>query len=325
MTMAMRIHQPGGPEALTWEEVALPPPGPGEVRVRHTAVGLNFIDVYHRIGLYKLPLPATLGQEGAGVVEQVGEGVTGLKAGDRVAYCGGPAPGSYSEARNFPAARLVPLPADIPETQAAAMMLKGLTAWYLVRRTYPVKAGDTVLVHAAAGGTGLILCQWARHLGATVIGTVGSRAKAELAKAHGCHHTIIPAEEDFPAKVRELTGGAGLPVVYDSVGRDTFADSLDCLRPLGLMVSFGQASGSVPPFEIATLAAKGSLFLTRPSLFAYIAQREDLLAGAVEMFDLVTRGVLGVEVRQTYPLRDAAQAHRDLEARRTVGSTVLLP
>jgi NADPH2:quinone reductase len=325
MTMAIRIHQTGGPEVMAWEEVALAPPGAGEVRLRHTAVGLNFIDVYHRIGLYKLPLPAGLGQEGAGIIEAVGPGVTELRPGDRVAYCGGPAPGSYSEARNFPAARLVPLPEGIDEIRAAAMMLKGLTAWYLLRRTYPLQPGDTILVHAAAGGVGLILCQWARHLGATVIGTVGSRAKVDLAASHGCHHTLVLGEGDFPARVRELTGGEGLPVVYDSVGKDTFAGSLDCLRPLGMMVCFGQSSGSVPPFDIATLAAKGSLFLTRPSLFAYIAKREELLAASAEMFDLVTRGVVNIEVRQTYPLREAAQAHRDLEARRTTGSTVLLP
>ena len=325
MSMAIRIHQTGGPEVMIWEKVELPPPGEGEVRIRHTAIGLNFIDVYHRTGLYKLPLPAGLGQEGAGVVEQLGSGVKELKVGDRVAYCGGPAPGSYSEARNFPAARLVPLPEGIDEKRAAAMMLKGLTTWYLLRRTYPVKAGDTILVHAAAGGTGLLLCQWARHLGATVIGTVGSRAKAELAASFGCTHPIVTCEEDFSSAVQELTNGAGVPVVYDSVGRDTFARSLDCLRPLGMMVSFGQSSGSVPPFDVATLAAKGSLFLTRPSLFAYIAKREELLAGAKEMFDLVQKGFLSIEVRQTYPLTEVAQAHRDLEARKTTGSTVLLP
>jgi NADPH2:quinone reductase len=325
MTMAIRIHQTGGPEVMCWEEVTLGPPGTGEVRIRHTAVGLNFIDVYHRTGLYQLPLPAGLGQEGAGVVEEIGPGVADFKPGDRVAYCGGPAPGSYSQARNFPAARLVPLPDGIEETRAAAMMLKGLTAWYLLRRTYRVQPGETVLVHAAAGGVGLILCQWARHLGATVIGTVGSRAKAELAASHGCHHTLVLGDGAFAPRVRELTGGEGVPVVYDSVGKDTFAGSLDCLRPLGMMVSFGQSSGSVPPLEVTTLAAKGSLFLTRPSLFAYIAKREDLLAASTEMFDLVARGVLDIEVRQTYPLADAAQAHRDLEARRTTGSTVLLP
>lgn len=325
MTMAIRIHETGGPEVMAWEEVALPPPGPGEVRLRHTAVGLNFIDVYHRTGLYKLPLPAGLGQEGAGVVEEAGPGVTAFRPGDRVAYCGGPAPGSYAEARNYPAARLVPLPAGIDETRAAAMMLKGLTAWYLLHRTHRVRPGETILVHAAAGGTGLILCQWARHLGATVIGTVGSPAKAALAAAHGCHHTLVLGAGDFAPKVRDLTGGEGVPVVYDSVGKDTFAGSLDCLRPLGMMVSFGQSSGPVPPFEVNTLAAKGSLFLTRPSLFAYIARREDLLEGAAEMFDLVARGVLGIEVHQTYPLREAARAHQDLEARRTTGSTVLLP
>ena len=325
MPKAIRIHAPGGPEVLHWEEVEVPAPGPGEVRLRHTAVGLNFIDVYHRTGLYKLPLPAGLGQEGAGVVESVGEGVDFLKAGDRVAYCGAGAPGAYCEVRNAPAERMVPLPADIDDRAAAAMMLKGLTAWYLLRRTFVVQAGDPILVHAAAGGVGLILCQWAAHLGATVIGTVGSRAKADLAAAHGCHHPLVLGEDDFVARTRALTGGAGVPVVYDSVGRDTFMGSLDCLRPRGMMVSFGQSSGSVPPLDVTLLAAKGSLFLTRPTLFAYVAQRSELLEAAAELFTLVRSGALRIEINQTYPLAEAAQAHRDLEGRRTTGSTVLIP
>jgi NADPH2:quinone reductase len=325
MPKAIRIHENGGPEVMRWEEVAVPDPGPGEVRLRHTAVGLNFIDVYHRTGLYKLPLPAGLGQEGAGVVEAVGAGVDFLKPGDRVAYCGAGAPAAYCEVRNAPADRMVPLPADIDDRAAAAMMLKGLTAWYLLRRTYGVQAGDTILVHAAAGGVGLILCQWAAHLGATVIGTAGSRAKADLAAAHGCHHPLVLGEDDFVAKARALTGGRGLPVVYDSVGRDTFLASLDCLRPRGLMVSFGQSSGPVPPMEVTLLSAKGSLYLTRPSLFAYVAERAELLAAAEEMFNLVRSGILRIEVNQTYPLRDAAEAHRDLEGRKTTGSTVLIP
>ena len=325
MPKAIRIHETGGPEVMRWEEVALPAPGPGEVRLRHTAVGLNFIDVYHRTGLYPLPLPAGLGQEGAGVVEAVGAGVDFLRAGDRVAYCGAGAPGAYAEVRNAPAERMVPLPAGIDDRTAAAMMLKGLTAWYLLRRTYAVLPGDTILVHAAAGGVGLILCQWAAHLGATVIGTVGSRAKAELAAAHGCQHALVLGEDDFVAKARALSGGQGLPVVYDSVGKDTFMASLDCLRPRGLMVSFGQSSGPVPPLEMTLLSAKGSLYLTRPSLFAYVAERSELLAAAAELFGLVVAGVLRIEVHQTYPLQDAARAHRDLEGRRTTGSTVLIP
>lgn len=325
MSKAIRIHETGGPEVMRWEDVSVPEPGRDEVRLRHRAVGLNFIDVYHRSGLYPLPLPAGLGQEGAGIVEAVGEGVGFLKVGDRVAYCGAGAPGAYCEVRIAPADRMVPLPADIGDAAAAAMMLKGLTAWYLLRRTFPVKAGDTILVHSAAGGVGLILCQWAAHLGATVIGTVGSRAKAELAAAHGCHHPLVLGEDDFTARTRALTGGAGVPVVYDSVGRDTFMSSLDCLRPRGMMVSFGQSSGKVPPLDVTVLAAKGSLFLTRPSLFAYVAERAELLAAAEELFSLVRAGVLRIEINQTYPLREAAQAHRDLEGRKTTGSTVLVP
>ena len=325
MSMAIRIHATGGPEVLRWEDVPVADPGPGEVRLRHTAVGLNFIDVYHRSGLYPLSLPAGLGQEGAGTVEAVGSGVDFLKPGDRVAYCGAGAPGAYCEVRNAPAERMVPLPVDIDDVAAAAMMLKGLTAWYLLRRTRPVQADDTILAHAAAGGVGLILCQWAAHLGATVIGTVGSRAKAELAAAHGCHYPLVRGEDDFVARTRELTGGAGVPVVYDSVGRDTFMDSLDCLRPKGMMVSFGQSSGTVPPLDVTVLASKGSLFLTRPTLFAYIAERAELLTAAEELFALVRAGVLRIEINQRYPLQDAARAHRDLEGRKTTGSSVLIP
>jgi NADPH2:quinone reductase len=323
MTHAIRLHQTGGPEVLTWEEVEVGAPGPGQVRLRQHAVGLNFIDVYHRTGLYPVPLPAVPGLEGAGVVEAVGPEVTQVKVGDRVAYASAPM-GAYAEVRLMPADRLVLLPDRIADEQAAAMMLQGLTAQYLVRRTHAVQAGETVLVHAAAGGVGLILCQWAKHLGATVIGTVGSEAKAELARAHGCDHPILYTREDFQARVMEVTHGRKVQVVYDSVGRDTFAKSLDCLAPLGLMALFGQSSGPVPPFDLGQLAAKGSLFITRPSLAAYTARRQDLVAAAAELFDLVAGGVLRITVRQRYPLREAAQAHRDLEARRTTGSSVFL-
>jgi NADPH2:quinone reductase len=325
MSRAIRIHATGGPEVLTWEDVAVPAPGPGEVRLRHTAVGLNYIDVYHRTGLYPLgTLPAIPGMEGAGEVVEVGAEVSFLQPGDRVAYAGLP-PGAYAEERLIPAHRLVRLPAAISDRQAAGMMLQGMTAQYLLRRTFTVKPGDTILLHAAAGGVGLIACQWAKHLGATVIGTVGSREKAELAKSHGCDHALLYREEDWVARVRELTGGAGVAVVYDSVGRETFMKSLDCLRPMGLLVSFGQASGPVEAFNPGLLAAKGSLFLTRPTLMTYTAKREDLLACAAELFEVVMSGAVRIEVRQTYPLRDAAQAHRDLEARLTTGSTVLTP
>lgn len=323
-THAIRIHQTGGPEVLVWEEVEVPAPGPGQVLLRHTAVGLNFIDVYHRTGLYPAPLPFTPGLEGAGVVEAVGDGVTEFQPGDRVAYANPPL-GAYAQARVMPADRLVKLPGSIGDHTAAAMMLQGMTAQYLLRRTYRVQPGDTILIHAAAGGVGLLVCQWARHLGATVIGTVGSEEKAELARAHGCDHPILYKSEDFVARVREITNGEGVPVVYDSVGADTFLKSLDCLRPLGMMVSFGQSSGKVEPFDTGLLAAKGSLFLTRPSLMAYTAKRSDLVASATELFDVVARGAVKVEINQTYPLKDAAQAHRDLEGRRTTGSTLLLP
>ena len=325
MPKAIRIHEYGGPEVLRWEEVDVGDPGPGQLRVRHGAVGLNYIDVYHRTGLYPLPsLPWTLGMEGAGWVEAVGEGVAEFKVGDRVAYASPPV-GAYAEVRLIPADRVVALPEAIDDPTAAAMMLQGMTAQYLLRRTYRVQSGDAILLHAAAGGVGLIASQWARHLGATVIGTVGNDEKAELARAHGCHHAIVYTRENFVERVREITGGQGVAVVYDSVGKDTFTGSLDCLRPLGMMVSFGNASGPVPPFEPGILAAKGSLFLTRPTLMTYTAKRVDLVASAAELFEVVASGVVNIEVRQTYPLAEAARAHRDLEARRTTGSTVLLP
>lgn len=323
MTHAVRIHETGGPEVLRWEEVDVPAPGPGEAVVRQTAAGLNFIDVYFRTGLYPAPsFPATIGNEGAGVVEAVGDGVTEVAAGDRVAYC--MSLGGYAQRRIIAAKQLVKVPDGISDEQAAAVMLKGCTVQYLVRRTHAVQPGETVLFHAAAGGCGLIACQWLKHLGATVIGTVGTREKAELAKAHGCDHPIVYTEESFVERVKELTGGEGVPVVYDSVGRDTFEDSLRCLRPRGLMVSFGNASGAVEPFAPAILAAKGSLFLTRPTLATYTATRRELEETTAELFDVVGRGAVRVEVNQRYPLRDAAQAHRDLEARKTTGSTVLL-
>jgi NADPH2:quinone reductase len=325
MTKAIRMHKAGGPEVLQWEDVSVAKPAKGEALIRHTACGLNYIDVYHRSGLYPIgALPITIGMEGAGVVEAIGPEVTEVAVGDRVAYASGPL-GAYAEQRLIPANRLVRLPSSISDRQAAAMMLQGMTVEYLVLRTYPVKRGDTILVHAAAGGVGLILCQWAKHLGATVIGTVGSDEKAALARTHGCDHPIVYTRENFAARVRELTGGAGVPVVYDSVGKDTFDASLDCLKPRGLMVSFGNASGPVPPFSIAVLGTKGSLYLTRPSLVAYTASREDLMMSAKALFDVVTKGVVKIEIRQTYPLKDAAQAHRDLEGRRTTGSTILLP
>ncbi len=325
MTHAIRFHRPGGPEVLVWDEVEVGAPAPGQVRLRQTAVGLNYIDVYHRTGAYPVAaMPSGIGLEGAGVVEEIGAGVAELKAGDRVAYASPPI-GAYAEARLMPADRLVKLPAGISDRSAAAMMLQGLTAQYLIRRTHRVAAGETILMHAAAGGVGLILCQWAKHLGATVIGTAGSEEKAALARAHGCDHVILYRREDVAKRVRELTAGAGVPVVYDGVGKDTFAASLDCLAPLGLMASFGSASGPVPAFDMGVLAAKGSLFLTRPTLMTYMAKREDLLASAQELFDVVAKGAVKIEINQTFPLRDAAAAHRALEARQTTGSTVLLP
>ncbi|MBO0737668.1 MAG: quinone oxidoreductase [Alphaproteobacteria bacterium] len=322
MAHAIRFEKPGGPDVLSWRQVDVGRPGEGQVRLRQTAVGLNYIDTYHRSGLYQLPMPSGLGSEGAGVVEEVGPGVRGLKAGDRVAYAGGPI-GAYAEERVMPADRLVPVPDGITDRQAAAMMLKGMTAWYLVRRTHPVRRGETILIHAAAGGVGLIVSQWAKHLGASVIGTVGDEEKAALAKKNGCDHPILYKHEDFVARVGELSHGKKLPVVYDSVGKDTFYKSLDCLAPLGLMVSFGQSSGAIGPVDIGILAAKGSLFLTRPTLNSYTASREDLLAAARELFDVVMSGAVNIAVNQTYPLREAARAHRDLEGRKTTGSTVL--
>jgi NADPH2:quinone reductase len=322
MPKAIRIHQHGGPEVLKWEEVDPGQPGPGEALVRHEAVGLNFIDVYHRTGLYPLPpLPATPGLEAAGVVEAVGEAVTEVAAGDRVAYAGVP-PGAYAELRRIPAHRLVKLPAGISAQQAAAMMLQGMTARYLLKGCWHVGPGTKLLIHAAAGGVGLIVCQWARHLGATVIGTVGSPEKAEVARAHGCEHPIVYAREDFAARVKDLTSGRGVDVVYDSVGQATFMKSLDCLRPMGMMVSFGQSSGAMPPFDLAILAQKGSLFLTRPSLMTYTAVREDLLAHARDLFAVVQSGAVKVEVSRTYPLAEASRAHRDLEGRKTTGSSI---
>ena len=325
MVKAIRIHRTGGPDAMRWEDVEVGAPGPGEVRIRHEAVGLNYIDVYFRTGLYPAPsLPFSPGMEGAGVVEAVGEGVDALAVGDRIAYAAPPV-GSYAEQRLMPADKVVKVPAGIDSRQAAAMMLQGMTVEYLLRRTYPVRAGETILFHAAAGGVGLIACQWAKHLGATVIGTVGSDEKAELARAHGCHHTIVYTREDFTDRVRELTDGAGVPVVYDAVGRDTFAGSLDCLRPRGMLVSFGQSSGKVDPFDVGILSAKGSLYVTRPTLMTYTASRADLEASAQALFDVVAGGAVRITVNQTFPLAEAADAHRALESRRTTGSTILVP
>ena len=322
MSSAIRIHEIGGPEVLKWEEVTVGDPGPGEVRLRHGAVGLNFIDVYFRTGVYGANVPFTPGLEASGVVQALGEGVSDLQVGDRVAYAAPPA-GAYSEERLMPADRVVKVPEGVSDEVAAAMMLKGMTARYLLRQTYAVKAGDTILIHAAAGGVGLIACQWAKHLGATVIGTVGSDEKAALAAAHGCDHPIVYTREDLVERVKSITGGEGVPVVYDSVGKDTFMNSLDCLRPLGTMVIFGQSSGPVPPLEVGLLAAKGSLFLTRPTLNTYTAKREDLVASADALFQVVKAGVVKLEINQRFPLREAAAAHRALEARQTTGCTVL--
>jgi len=309
---------------MRYEEVSLGDPGPNQARIRQSAIGLNFIDTYQRSGLYKVELPSGLGLEGAGVVEAVGSGVTWVKPGDRVAYAGGP-PGSYADVRVMPAERLLKLPDAIAEKQAAAMMLKGLTVQYLIRSTYEVRAGQTVLFHAAAGGVGLIACQWLNALGVTVIGTVGSEEKAKLAKAHGCHHTIIYTKENFVERVKEITGGKKVPVVYDSVGKDTFMGSLDCLEPRGLLAVFGNGSGPVAAFDLNLLSAKGALYVTRPTLFVYTAKREDLEASAADLFEVVKSGKVKIEINQTYALKDAAQAHRDLEARKTTGSTVLIP
>jgi NADPH:quinone reductase len=324
MTHAMRIHEHGGPEKMQWEPVEVGAPGALEVRIKHTAVGLNYIDTYHRSGIYKIPLPSVIGREGAGVIEAIGAGVTEFTAGDRVAYASSPI-GSYSEARLMPAERLVKVPANVTDQQAASMMLKGMTAQYLLRRTFAVKPGDTILFHAAAGGVGLIISQWARHLGATVIGTVGSEEKAALARKFGCHHVINYAKEDFVARVAEITGGRKCDVVYDGVGKDTFLKSLDCVRPRGLVALFGNASGKVEPLDLGLLAAKGSLYVSRPTLDTHIASREDLVNTASELFDMVGRGIVKIEINQTYALKDAVQAHLDLEARKTTGSTVLIP
>ncbi|HXW83452.1 MAG TPA: quinone oxidoreductase [Candidatus Binataceae bacterium] len=323
-TNAIVVSRTGGPEVLEFKETTLADPKPGEVLIRQHAIGLNYIDIYLRTGVYPAPLPFTPGGEGAGIIEAVGAGINEFKVGDRVGYCAGPL-GSYSEARLMPAASLIKLPNGITEEVAAAALLKGLTAQYLIFSTYQVKPSDTILVHAAAGGVGLILCQWAKHLGATVIGTVGSEAKAKLAAAHGCAHVIDYSREDFVARVKEITRGAGLPVVYDSVGQATFMKSLDCLQPRGLMVSYGQASGMVPPFSVNTLTPKGSLYLTRPSLQHYVLTREALLERTASLFGAITSGVVKCEAARRFKLRDAAEAHRALASRETTGSSVLIP
>ncbi len=321
---AIGFEKTGGPEVLTWQTRDLPAPAAGQVRVRHTAVGINYIDTYHRSGLYPVPLPSGIGLEAAGVVEAVGDGVETWKPGDRVAYGTGPI-GAYSEAANCPADRVVAIPPGVSDDMAAAIMLKGMTVQYLLRRTYPVQAGETILVHAAAGGVGLLACQWANHLGATVIGTVGTDEKAALARANGCHHTIVYGREDVVARVKDLTNGAGVPVVYDGVGKDTWDQSLDCLRPRGLMVSFGNASGAVPPIALGDLSAKGSLYVTRPTLFHYTMTPEDLRETAADLFEVVGSGAVAVHIKQTYPLKEARRAHEELEARRTTGAGLLIP
>ncbi len=323
MVKAIRIHATGGPEVLRLEEIEIAPPGPGEARVRHGAIGVNFVDTYHRAGLYPVALPSGIGVEGAGVVDAIGSEVRGLREGDRVAYVS--TPGSYSEARLVKADRLVVIPDGVDDRTAAAAMLKGLTVWALVRRTHAVKPGETVLWHAAAGGVGLIAVQWLKAIGAIVIGTAGSDEKAALARRHGCDHVIVYTREDFTRRVREITGGAGVPVVYDAVGKTTFEGSLDCLAPLGLMVSFGNASGPVPPVDVLALGNRGSLFLTRPSMFHYTAKREDLEAGAAELFGMLRSGKVKVEAGRTWPLAQAAEAHRALQGRETTGSLLLLP
>jgi NADPH2:quinone reductase len=324
MDHAFRIERVGGPEVLRWIESDVGEPAPGEVRLRHEAVGLDYVDVYHRTGLYPVPLPSGLGMEGAGVVEAVGAGVSGLAPGDRVAYVGGPL-GAYSERRRIPAERVVALPDGVEARVAAATMLRGLTVHFLLHRTHPVKAGDTVLLHAAAGGLGLLFCQWARALGVRVIGTVSTEEKAALAAAHGCTFPLVRGRDDVVARVREITGGEGVPVVYDSVGRTTFASSIECLRPLGLLVSFGQASGPVPPVDLSELGAKGSLFVTRPSIRHYTAQRDDYVAGARAVFDAMSAGILRPEVTRAFALREAPEAHRLLERGGTTGAMVLVP
>ncbi len=324
MVKAIQFHSTGGPEVLQWEEVTVGDPGPGEIRVKHTAIGLNYIDTYHRTGLYPLPLPHGIGMEGAGHVTAIGNGVTDLAVGDRVAYAG-PPPGSYAEERLMAASTAVKIPNGVDDETAAAMMLKGMTAQYLIRQTYPVKAGDTILIHAAAGGVGQIVCQWAKSLGATVIGTVGNDEKAEMVRALGCDHPIVYTREDFVEKVMDITAGAKLPVVYDSVGQDTFMKSLDCLQPLGTMVSFGQSSGAVPPLDLGVFAQKGSLFFTRPTLMTYTANRADLLAMTDDLFTVVQNGTVKIAIDQRFALQDARAAHEALEGRQTTGSTILLP
>ena len=324
MTKAIRFSETGGPEVMKLESIDVPPPGPGEVRIRQTAIGLNYIDTYHRSGLYPVPMPSGIGLEGAGVVEELGQGVTTLKPGDRVAYGTGPI-GAYAEARNFPANRLIKLPDSIADETAAGMMLKGMTVRYLLRATYVVKPGDTILMHAAAGGVGLLLTQWAKALGARVIGTVGSAAKVDIAKAHGCDVVINSSTEDVVKRLRDETNGKGVPVVYDGVGQATVLTSLDCLQPRGLLVSFGNASGPVKNFDLGLLAAKGSLYITRPTLFSYTSTDEDFRTTAQDLVDVVASGKVKVPVNQRYALGDAVQAHRDLEARKTTGTTVLVP
>jgi NADPH2:quinone reductase len=324
MAKAIRFDKTGGPEVMKWVDVDVGDPGEGEIRIRQHAVGLNYIDVYFRNGLYPLPLPGGLGMEAAGEVTAVGSGVKDVKTGDRVAYVARP-PGAYAQERVLPAAQVVKLPDAISYEDAASVMLQGLTAQYLLRRTYPVKAGDTILIQAAAGGVGLIACQWAKALGATVIGTVGSDEKAEIAKAHGCDHPIVYTRENFTKRVREITNGAGVPVVYDSIGKDTFTASLDCLSPLGIFISFGNSSGPLPPIDSSEFAGRGSLFFTRPTLFTYIGKRSDYDAMAAELFDVIGSGKVKTSINQRYPLADVASAHADLEGRRTTGSTVLLP
>ncbi len=324
MVKAIRFHKPGGPEVMQLDDVELAAPGAGEIQIRHTAIGLNYIDTYHRSGLYPLPLPHGLGMEGAGTVAAVGSGVSDFAVGDRVAYAA-PPPGSYSEARNIEATKVVKIPAGVDDRTAAAMMLKGMTAQYLIRQVYKVQAGDTILIHAAAGGVGLIVCQWAKALGATVIGTVGSDAKAQLAKANGCDHPIVYTRDNFVEKTLEITGGKKLPVVYDSIGKDTWPASLDVLRPRGTMVSFGQSSGSVPPVDLGIFAQKGSLVFTRPTLMTFTATKEGLGAMAADLFDAVASGKVKINIEQTYALADVVKAHQDLEGRKTTGSTVILP
>ncbi|MBR8346270.1 quinone oxidoreductase family protein [Burkholderia ambifaria] len=324
MPKAIRYDQPGGPDVMKWVDVEVGAPKAGEVRIRQQAVGLNYIDVYFRTGLYPQPLPGGLGMEAAGEVTAVGDGVTAFKAGDRVAYVGQP-PGAYAQERVMPAERLVKLPDGISDDDAASVMLQGLTAHYLLRRTYPVKAGDTILIHAAAGGVGLLVCQWAKALGATVIGTVGSDEKAALAKAHGCDHPIVYTRENFTQRVKEITNGAGVPVVYDSIGKDTYIGSLDCLAPLGYFVSFGNASGPLPAIDSKEFSSRGSLFFTRPTLFSYIAKRADLEAAAAELFDVILTGKVKTSINQRYPLAEVGRAHTDLESRKTTGSTILIP